>query len=84
MRDPAPSPWAGLVGIDVLRAEAAPGCCLFCGAPVAPKITKPHLTCGAADCRRVYLRLHKRLSRQRAADACAKSSTAIGLELGSG
>lgn len=77
MRDEKPDRFDGLAGFAELRAEARPGECLFCGEPVKATVTKPHVTCGSAECKRVYFRLHQRLSRQRKRAALSGPKVAV-------
>lgn len=58
-----------------LQRDRDPGICAFCPKLVAPQVTKPHPTCGSKECKRVYLRLHKRLSRARIALGVAVCNT---------
>jgi hypothetical protein len=48
------------LGLRALVAAAKPGECPFCGEPRAKGRTKPHLTCGAPECRSAYHRYWKR------------------------
>lgn len=46
------------LGIEAMKAETPPGCCICCGAALPPRITRPRIKCHDPECERLYVQVY--------------------------